>query len=514
MKDYDRSAFETLPRLLAAHARARPADSAIICGDACISYGWLDQASDRVAAALQRDRVVPRDVIAISAPSSIDYFAVFLGALRAGVVVAPLSPSLSGSALRTMVHDCDPRRLFLSHEVAAKLGSDTDLLSRVTLLDSRPGGAELFAWASAPMSKPRPVNIKPDWAFNIIYSSGTTSAPKGIVQSHAMRWQHIRRGVTAGYTCESICLVSTPLYSNTTLVSIVAALGAGSTLVVLEKFDAATFLKVSECHRVTHAMLVPTQYDRLMRSPDFDQFDLSSYQMKFATSAPFAPELKEEVVRRWPGGLTEYYGMTEGGGTLVLQVHQRPDKLHTVGRPAPGHDIRLIDGDGRELPVGQVGEVVGHSPSMMTGYHKQPAATAEAEWYDSSGKRFIRTGDIGQFDEEGFLILKDRKKDIVISGGFNIYPSDLEAVLTHHEAVAAAAVVGVPSSRWGETPVAFVELKAGTHNSAEELRSWANSRLEVTQKLAAVHVVPQLPRSPIGKILKRELREKPRGSLG
>jgi len=252
---------------------------------------------------------------------------------------------------------------------------------------------------------------------------------------------------------------------------------------------------------------VPVQYQRIMDCPEFDRFDLSSYLLKTCTSAPFSAALKRRVVERWPGGLVEYYGMTEGGGTCILVAHKFPDKLHTVGRPAPGHDIRLIDDQGREVAPGEAGEVVGRSPnSMMTGYHNQPGKTSDAEWHDASGKRFIRTGDLGRFDADGFLTLVGRKKDVIISGGFNIYPVDLEAALTAHPAVAEAAVVGVASSRWGETPVGYVVLAPGQTADAETLRGFANARLGNTQRLADVVIVGALPRSTIGKVLKRELR--------
>jgi len=229
--------------------------------------------------------------------------------------------------------------------------------------------------------------------------------------------------------------------------------------------------------------------------------------MKFSTSAPFAAWLKADVLKRWPGGLVEYFGMTEGGGTFILAAHEHPDKLHTVGRPAPGHDIRLIDEDGKEVPAGQIGEIVGHSPAMMNGYHNQPGKTADAEWRDETGKRFIRTGDVGRYDEDGFLTLMDRKKDMIISGGFNIYPSDMEAVITQHEQVAEAAVVGVPSDRWGETPIALVVVKPGSTVTAPELKAWVNERVGKTQRMAALEFLPSLPRSAIGKVLKRELRD-------
>lgn len=184
-----------------------------------------------------------------------------------------------------------------------------------------------------------------------------------------------------------------------------------------------------------------------------------------------------------------------------------PTKLHTVGRPAEGHDIRLITEDGKPAAPGEIGEIVGHSGAIMTHYHKQPGKTAEAEWFDDTGKRFIRTGDMGRFDEDGFLQLMDRRKDMVISGGFNVYPSDLEAVLRGHDAVADVAVVGVASEQWGETPVAFVVVQPGRTITAPELLLWANAKLGKMQRISAIEFRDQLPRSAIGKVLKRELRD-------
>ena len=233
---------------------------------------------------------------------------------------------------------------------------------------------------------------------------------------------------------------------------------------------------------------------------------LSSFKFKFSTSAPFTAAVKADVLKRWPGGLVEFYGMTEGGGSCILEAHLHPTKLHTVGRPGEGHDIRLIDDNGHEVAPGEAGEVVGHSPGMMLGYHRQPEKTREAEWFDASGKRFIRTGDIGRFDADGFLTLFDRKKDLIISGGFNVYPSDLEAVLREHPRVLEAAVVGMPSEQWGETPVAFVVGRPGPGVDSAALLQWVNQRVGKTQRVAAVHLLQELPRSAIGKVLKRELR--------
>ncbi|HEY8605997.1 MAG TPA: class I adenylate-forming enzyme family protein [Noviherbaspirillum sp.] len=499
--------FETLPRLISLHARAAPDHPALVQDGKQLTYGELDALMDRIAAALQRDGVQPRDAIAICASTSIAYAALFLGSLRAGVAVAPLAPSSSPESLVTMTEDADARLLFLDagvHEALAQVRGK--LRPPLIALDGAGFGQAFEAWLAPVGSKPAPVGIQPDWPFNIIYSSGTTGAPKGIVQPHSMRWTHVNRGRTNGYDAQAVALISTPLYSNTTLVCFFPTIGLGGTVVMMAKFDAGSYLALAQKHRVTHTMLVPVQYQRIMAREDFDRHDLSSFRMKFCTSAPFSAGLKADILRRWPGGLIEYYGMTEGGGTCMLVAHEHPDKLHTVGQPAPGHDIRLIDDNGREVAPGEMGEVVGHSPAMMAGYHKQPQKTAEAEWYDPSGKRFIRTGDVGRFDADGFLTLFDRKKDMIISGGFNIYPSDLEAVLQQHPDVAEAAVVGVPSQRWGETPVAYVVAR-GKGLDPQALLKWANERLGKTQRLAAIELTDVLPRSAIGKVLKRELRD-------
>ena len=494
--------FGLIAELIHGYALERPHHPALIHDDRVLSYGALDQLMDRVAASLQRDGVQSGDVISICAASCVEYGAIFLGALRTGVAVAPLAPSSTPAALATMLGDCGAKLLFLDDTIAAALEGQAlpATLRRVPI--------SMGDWLAPQDAKPRPVQIDPSAAFNIIYSSGTTGTPKGIVQSHRMRWAHVHRAALARYDRTAVTICSTPLYSNTTLVSFFPTLAMGGTVVLMAKFDALKFLQLAQRHGATHAMLVPVQYQRIMDLPDFDRFDLQSFRMKFCTSAPFAAALKSDILRRWPGGLTEYYGMTEGGGSCILYAHEFPDKLHTVGQPAPGHEIRLIDEQGREVARGEVGEIVGRSPaSMMNGYFNQPGKTAEAEWHDGAGNRYIRTGDVGRFDEQGFLTLMDRRKDMIISGGFNIYPSDLEGVLIKHDAIKEVAVVGVASRQWGETPVAFVVLKPGHAATADEIRTWGNERLGKTQRLASVEIRDVLPRSAIGKVLKRELRD-------
>jgi acyl-CoA synthetase (AMP-forming)/AMP-acid ligase II len=507
IKEYvaqDSGTFEGLVRL---QAEANVEKVAVICEDRRLSYAELDRLVDRIAAALQRDGVKPRGVVAICAATSIEYLAVFLGVLRVGATVAPLSVAASAEQLAAMIEDCGATHLFADAEVFRHLARVAiDKSARRITMNASTDGEAFTDWLAPEGARPAFVTIDPEQAFNIIYSSGTTGAPKGIVQSQRMRWYQVIRADPPGYTPEAVTIVSTPLYSNTTLTSLIPTLAGGGTLVLMPKFDARRFLELCETHRVNVAMLVPVQYRRVLALPDFDRFDLSSFRMKFATSAPFPADLKAEVLRRWPGGLIEYYGMTEGGGTCMLLAHKHPDKLHTVGQPIPGHDMKVIDDEGRVLPPGEAGEVVGRSESMMNGYHNRPDKTAEAEWVSPEGLRYIRTGDIATIDAEGFLTLIGRKKDMIISGGINVYPIDLEQALIGHPAVHEAAVVGAPSAEWGETPVAFITLNDGASVDPEEVRIFANAKLGKMQRISEVRIIAALPRSAIGKILKRELQ--------
>jgi acyl-CoA synthetase (AMP-forming)/AMP-acid ligase II len=490
--------FGSFADVVRVHAVERPDAGAIAIVDRNLTFAELDAYGDRIAAGLQRDGVPQGEAVAICGLNGWAYAALWLGILRAGCVVAPLAQSSMPDALALMIEDCGSRLFFADRGIAETV----DIPEGVTFVPlDKDAGFE--AWLPEEGAVPEPVTIEPDDAFNIIYSSGTTGTPKGIVHSHLMRWRHVTAYGGLLFTPLTVSLQSTPLYSNTTLVNFLPCLGNGGKSVLMKKFDAREFLTLSQREGVTTAMLVPVQYKRLLAEPDFDSFDLSSYQMKFCTSAPFAADLKADILKRWPGGLVEFYGMTEGGGTCALRAHEFPDKLHTVGQPMPGHDIRLIDEDGKEVPQGEIGEVVGRSGTIMKGYHNRPEQTRATHWHDAEGNLYIRTGDVGRFDEDGFLQLMDRTKDMIISGGFNIYPSDLEAIVIEHPEVEEVAVIGVASEQWGESPVGVV---VGPRDS-EAVKAWANERLGKTQRLAAVHIVEVLPRSAIGKVLKRELRE-------
>lgn len=509
---FDLGPGDAVPALFHQTAREHGERTAVICGDRRSTFSELSSRVYRCANALIALGVRRGDRVALLSRNSLEAVEVFFGALTAGACIVPLPTMARAEQLELMMRDSRSKVLVVSSDLAPLAGP---LVEGLPLL---PGGAIGFgtgdgrlmdyeAWLEPASEAPPGVSIRGEDEFNIIYSSGTTGVPKGIVHTHAMRVAFTRGTAAFGFGPDAVTLVSTPLYSNTTMTAWLPSMAFGATSVLMPKFDAREFLELSSRHRVTHAMLVPTQYDRILRQPGLGTCDLSSYRVKLSTSAPLRADLKRQILDRWPGMLVEIYGLTEGGVSTVLVANANPDKLNSVGQPTPGCELKVIDDAGNELPPGQAGELVGRSPIMMKGYENRDEATREMLWHDAQGNTYLRSGDIGRIDEAGFVYLLDRKKDMVISGGFNVYATDLENVLLEHEAVHEAAVIGVPHADWGETPVGMVVLEPGASTTAEAIRQWANARLGKGQRLSEVVVREELPKSAIGKVLKRELRE-------
>jgi len=499
---------KTIVEVVRDNAKAHPEKLALVCDGQTVSWGAFDQRINKIANLLLSMGVSKGDNIAIISPNSIPYAELFMGILRAGACVTPLSTMASPDALQKMLTDCGARAIFVAAQYLELVdGFIADLdLARFAIDFDHPAFQPYGAAVDGASDSDPEIQIEMSDAFNLIYSSGTTGTPKGILHNHGMRSAQMDRVSPNGYDDNARTLLSTPLYSNTTIVSFLPTLYGGSTVYLMPKFDARGYLEIVQREKITHTMLVPVQYKRIMDVPDFDQFDLSSMQVKFSTSAPLRAEVKADVLARFPGKLLEYYGLTEGGGVTVLNSAEHPDKLHTVGQPAPGNEIRLIDETGKEVPKGAVGEICGRGPTMMAGYFGRDDLTADYIWRDAAGNVFFRSGDMGRFDEDGFLILSDRKKDMIISGGLNIYADDLELVLLADPDVTDAAVIGVPSDAWGETPYGLVVLREGATRSGDDICADANAKLGKSQRLSAVELRDELPRSSIGKILKKELR--------
>lgn len=510
--------FLSFPARIRQHAVDRPDQTAFLCDGKDITWQGLAAAMPQVAKACAAMGVGAGDKVALIATISRDALTTFFGVVDAGACVVPLATSATPTALLGMLRDAAPGIVIASGDMLPALAEIEPALQaefggRLVVIDAHAEGwLPWQEWLQTSTTGHDAGNdrgtavLSPDQDFNLVYSSGTTGNPKGILHRHGMRARQASRP-SFGLNATSVMILATPIYSNTTLQPMLATVAAGGTTIVMSRFNADAYLALCARHGATHTMLVPVQYQRLLDCPAFSQTDLSTFVLKQCTGAPLDAGLKQRIQKHWPGGLREIYGLTEGGCSCVLDADAYPDKLGTVGKPAADHDIRIIDDEGKELPQGSVGEIVGRSPYMMAGYHNRPEATEAFYWRDASGAVFHRTGDIGKFDADGFLILLDRKKDMIISGGFNIYAADLEGVLAAHPDVLESTVIGIPSVQWGETPLALVVPVAGSEVAPEAVLAWVNAQVGKTQRLSAVEFRNDLPRSALGKVLKRELRQ-------
>ena len=288
----------------------------------------------------------------------------------------------------------------------------------------------------------------------------------------------------------------------------------GGTFFMMRKFSAALTVSTLSSEEIDMAWFAPATLVRTLEASE-QRPPITKVFAKLCAGAPLSNVQKKRVLASWPGPFFDLYGQTETGTLTLLPLHLAPqEKFGSVGMPLPSVSVRIIDENGRVLPPDAEGEIAGHSSTLMAGYHGRDAANALAFWKDEEGRIYVRTGDVGKFDADGYLWLCDRKKDMLKSGGYNIYPADIERVLQGHPAVLETAVVGFASPRWGETPVAFISLREGTDATEDELKEWVNQRVGAIQRVAAVKILSSLPNGSMGKILKRELREKYEASIG
>jgi len=499
-----------LPDVWSEHARWRPQKVALIAGERRLSWAELNARMNRVASSLARAGLVRGDKVAVLMTNGIEMVEIMLGAVKGGFVVVPLSGLLNRESIAMMLADSGARTLFYSPEYLPLV---SDLFDEIATgawicVDAQRSDTHAYEQLLKSASDEDPVVARDNEdEFVIIYSSGTTGTPKGIVHTHRTRL-HLSYAIAIelGMTEDAVALATTPLYANATWLVMLPALFVGATLVIMQKFVPAAFLHTVERERITHTFMVPPQFAAILGAPELERSDLGSLKVMLSGGAPFPIEVKRATLQRIGPGLHELYGCTEGVGTMI-----KPDmvlaKPMSVGLPILGQNLAIIDDESRELPREEIGEIVGYGPGIMKGYHNRTDATQAALWRDELGRSWLRTGDLGRLDAQGFLTVVDRKKDMVVSGGMNVYPADVEQVIARHPDVAEVTVIGVPHERWGEAPLALVVVRAGAPVSEAALTAWANERLAKHQRVVATEFRQSFPRNALGKVLKRDLRK-------
>jgi acyl-CoA synthetase (AMP-forming)/AMP-acid ligase II len=500
------------PEIIALHGKWQGAKPAVVDGDRVLSWRDFDLRSNRVANGLRGLGVVRGDRVVVLMHNSAEMLEAIWGILKAGAVAVPLNLSITDDAVAAMTTDSAAVALVASGDQCVRVEALRARLAGIGadafigLEAGLPGWHDFPAWRDAQPPDPPATQLADDDECNIIYSSGTTGLPKGIVHTHRRRldWAY-DLALALRYHCGARTLCSLGLYSNISWAGFLCTLLAGGTVVIMRAFEPRALLELVARERITHGAMVPLQFQRILELPDFGRYDVSSLRSLMCCGSPLSPALKAATIRRLGCELIELYGLTEGLIT-TLAPEDVERKLASVGKPLPGTDLRILGADDREVAPGESGEIVGRGRIVMAGYHERPEASAEATWTDEQGRRWLRTGDIGRLDDEGFLYIVDRKKDMILSGGQNVYPADIELVMIGHPQVAEVAVIAMPSERWGETPLAVVVPAAGVQVDAAALATWTNERVGRQQRICGVVLRDSLPRNPNGKILKRELR--------
>jgi long-chain acyl-CoA synthetase len=495
------------------HARERPGQTALYYEGERLSYGALDRRASQVAQALMRAGIAPERRVAVLTKNGPAFFELWFGAAKAKVVLVPVNFRLAPPEIAYVVNDARAELLFVGADyygAIEKVAGELETVREIIALDGKhPAWTDYAIWRDrAPAADPLLPLSGRDCAIQM-YTSGTTGHPKGAQLSHdnlltllpnALRqWGVWRDG--------DVNLVCMPLFHIGGSGWALVGLYRGVENVLARDFDPGAILRLIEERRITKALFVPAMMLFLLQAPSCGDTDFSSLDLIVYGASPAPLDLLRSALKVFGCGLAQVYGLTETTGAITYlppedHGEHAIERMKSCGRPAEGVDIRIVDALGRTLPAGEVGEVVCRTPQIMLGYWNLPAATAQ-----SIRDGWFHTGDAGFFDKEGYLRIYDRVKDMIISGGENIYPAEVESALFGHPAIADVAVIGVPDEKWGEAVKAIVVKKPGIAVSAAELIDYARQRIAGYKVPRSVDFIDALPRNPSGKILKRELRK-------
>ncbi len=445
--------------------------------------------------------------------NSVEMVEVLFGTIKAGGVIVPLSAMVPGDSLARMISDSRSRFLFAAEHLFKVIDPYRPALTEVTperafvVGDPGDGWKRYDRFMEASNTNEPGIRMIYEDSFNIMYTSGTTGVPKGILHTHHNRFQFAAMfAIDFKIDSGARTIVATSLYANGTWLTFLPTIFVGGTLIIMPEYDTSRFLALVEKEKSTHTFMVPTQFKMLLDHPDIDTYDLQSMKIWLSAGSPFLKQDKDAVLDRFPGELVELWGLTEGVAT-TLKPEDMAAKTASIGLPPVGWDVGIIDDEDNPLPPGVVGEIVGFSSFLMPEYYNLPEKTKEAIWQDERGKTYLKTGDMGKLDEDGFLYILDRKKDMIISGGINIFASDIEVALAKHPDVKDCTVIGIPHKKWGETPVALVIPESNAMISEGELKQWLNDKVAKYQQVFALRFKDAFPRNALGKVLKKELRE-------
>jgi long-chain acyl-CoA synthetase len=467
--------------------------------------GELFDRARRIGSGLSTLGIEPGERVVVTMANCPEVGIVYNALWRAGAVVTPATFLLPPEDLRHVVADAEAAAVVTTPEFAEKVRQATAGLDSVRLLISSEETGEGFESLRS-LEEYEPGAITPrhdDDLAALLYTGGTTGRAKGVMLSHANLYFSGRAAHQAAYV-EGVNrgLVALPLsHAYGLLVTIASMHSPERGFAVLQRwFDPSAFLELIQEHSVQLTAVVPSMLQILLSTP-LESYELSSLRYVSSGAAPLAAEVEEEFCRRVPSAtIRQGYGLTESAALISTNPTGR-ERSGSVGIPVPGTEVRIVDEEDKQLPPGEPGEVICRSPGVMRGYWRSPDATAEA-----LRDGWLHTGDVGYVDERGYLFIVDRKKDLIIRGGFNVYPRDVEDALLEHQAVQVAAVVGRPDTISGEEVVAFVSLRPGAAITEEELVAWARERIGGYKYPREVHIVDSIPLTPIGKINRKELR--------
>ena len=495
----------SLPEIWLSHAQFSGTRIAARCGQQRLTWRELGTSMNRIADALDHHGVSKGHTVGLLMSNSLDMLTIMCGVVRAGACLVPFSTLLAPDQIAAMVAESQPRVMFVSASARHLLEPVPTGCLLVAVDFAEDGWIGLGDFVAGASDTGPVIRIAPEDEYNIIYSSGTTGVPKGITQTHRARyhWSY-SNAVEMSFTSDSVALVTTSLYSNGTMFMVLPTLFVGGTIVIMEKYDVEQALALIERHRVSHVFMVPTQAIMTLEHPRAGAYDLSSLRVWLSAGSALRADTRARIEASLTPQVYELYGFSESFAT-IRKPWDKPARPGAVGRPVIGFDMRIIDDDGRPVGPGEIGEIVGYGEGLMARYYRNPEATEAIVWHAEDGRSFVRSGDIGMIDEDGFLYVLDRKKDMIVSGGFNVFPADIEAVVATHAAVQDVTVIGVPHPKWGETALALVIARG--HPDPADILAWANQRLGKTQRLTAVELRDDFPRNALGKVLKKQLRE-------